>query len=359
MSQPALLKRESFGSIEGGPVDLYVLSAPSRREVKICTYGGIIQSILTPDRDGRMGNVVLGFNTLDEYINTDPSPFFGCITGRYANRIFEGQFALDGVDYQLPVNSLRCCLHGGLKAFDKQVWDAVEVPAGDGVAVQMSNVSPDGEEGFPGTMKVNVTYTLTSSGELWIDYSATTDKPTIVNLTNHTYFNLGGEGSGSIEGHELQLLAQLFTPIDTSFVPTGELAPVEGTPLDFTRPHKIGARIRDQHPQMTLAQGYDHNFVIDRAADNDGELVVFANVYEPKSGRRLTMLTTEPGVQFYTGNFLNGTISGTSGRAYRQSDGFALETQHYPDSPNRPEFPTTVLRPGETFNSTTVLRFHL
>jgi len=358
MSQQALLKKEPFGSTEGKSVDLYTLTAPTRREVRICTFGGIIQSILTPDRDGRMGNVVLGFNTLDEYVNGNIA-FFGCITGRFANRIYDGKFTLDGADHQLPVNSIGCCLHGGLKAFDKQVWEAEEIAVADGVAVRMTYVSPDGEEGFPGTLTTSVTYTLTNLGELRIDYTATTDKPTIVNLTNHTYFNLGGEGSGSIEGHELQLIASRFTPIDASFVPTGDLASVEGTPLDFTKPHKIGARIRDAHPQMALAQGYDHNFVIDRESDDDASLVVFAHAYEPKSGRRLTVLTTEPGVQFYTGNFLNGEIRGSSGRAYRQSDGFALETQHFPDSPNRPEFPTTVLRPGETFTSTTVLRFHL
>jgi aldose 1-epimerase len=358
MSQRMQVSKQAFGSVGGQSVDLYTLSVKGRREVQITNYGGIITSFKSPDRNGRMDNVVLGFATLDEYVARNQNPFFGCITGRFANRIAEGRFTLDDQQYQLPINSGIHSLHGGNHGFNSRIWEAAPIESDDGIALRLRTASPDGDEGYPGEMNVQVSYTLSSTGELRIDYSATTDRPTIVNLTNHSYFNLAGEGSGSIEGHEIKLYANRFTPVDDRLIPTGEIAPVSGTPLDFTEPERIGARIRDNDEQLVFAQGYDFNYVIDRP-DGDASLVPAADVYEPTSGRKLSVLTTEPGVQFYTGNFLNGSFLGPSGRAYRQTDGFALETQHYPDSPNQPNFPSTVLRPGETFSSTTVWRFSL
>jgi aldose 1-epimerase len=312
-----------------------------------------------PDRDGNIANVVLGFATLDDYVQWNHLPYFGCITGRYANRIAGGRFTLDGVDYQLAVNNPPNALHGGLRGFDKQVWDVTETDSDDGVAVRLSRISPDREEGYPGTLDVAVTYTLTSVGDLRIDYHATTDRRTVVNLTNHTYYNLAGEGSGSVENHELQLFASRYTPVDVTSIPTGELAAVAGTPFDFTEPARVGARIRENHAQIVNGSGYDHNFVFDRPSPDDTSLIPAANLHDPSSGRRLSLFTTEPGVQFYSGNFLTGAFAGASGRRYRQGDGLALETQHFPDSPNQPDFPSTVLRPGEEFTSTTVMRFHV
>lgn len=358
MSQPAQLTTEPFGTIDGQPVDLFTLALPGRREVRITNYGGIITSVKSPDRNGRMHNLVLGFSTLDEYVERNGRAYFGCITGRYANRIAEGRFTLDGTEYQLPVNAGGHSLHGGDRGFNVKVWEAQPIEVEDGVAVRMALVSPDGDEGYPGTLRVEVSYTLSAKGEFRIDYVATTDKPTIVNLTNHTYFNLAGEGSGSVEGHELQLFAKHFTPVVSGSIPTGEVAEVAGTPLDFTKPTAIGSRLRTGHEQLVFGRGYDHNFVIDRP-DGDASLAPVANVHESGSGRRLAVSSTEPGVHFYTGNMLDGTLFGPSGRAYRQGDGFALETQHYPDSPNQPEFPSTVLRPGETYTSTTTWRFSL
>ncbi len=358
MSERTTLSKRPFGNIDGQTVDLFTLSVRGRREVQITNYGGIITSFKSPDRNGRMDNVILGFETLDEYVSFNQGPFFGCITGRFANRIANGQFTLDGKEHQLPINSGMHSLHGGNHGLNSKIWDALPIETIDGVALRLRVVSPDEDEGYPGELSVEVTYTLSSTGELRIDYSATTDRPTIVNLTNHTYFNLAGEGTGSIEGHEIQLFASRYTPVDDRLIPTGEIAPVKSTPLDFTESERIGARIRDSFEQLAFAQGYDFNYVIDRP-EGDMSLALTADVYEPNSGRRLSVLTTEPGVQFYTGNFLNGSVYGPSGRAYRQSDGFALETQHFPDSPNQPTFPSTVLRPGETFSSSTVWRFSL
>jgi aldose 1-epimerase len=351
------ISSESFGEADGDAVDIYTLTNANGMEVRIMTYGGIIQSIRVPDRDGEMANVTLGFNTLEEYLAGHP--YFGNITGRYANRIAKGTFKIGDETYTLAINNDPNALHGGEKGFDKFVWAAEEVNTEDGVGVKLSRASPDMEEGYPGNLAVEVTYTLTNNDEIRIDYHATTDKPTVVNLTNHAYFNLAGEGSGSIEGHELQLMASNYTPVDETLIPTGEIAPVAGTPLDFTSPHTIGERIRDDYEQMVIGRGYDHNFVLDRDSPDDTSLIVAARVVEPTSGRTLEISTTEPGIQFYSGNFLDGTLVGGAGKMYRQGDGFALETQHFPDSPNQESFPSTLLEPGEEFNSTTIYAFSI
>jgi aldose 1-epimerase len=325
-------------------------------EVRIMTYGGIVQSIRVPDADGEMDNVVLGFATLDEYVENNP--YFGTITGRYANRIARGTFTLDGERYRLALNNGENHLHGGEVGFDKVVWGANAVrDAEDGVALRLSRISPDGEEGYPGTLNVEVTYTLTDDDELRIDYNATTDATTHVNLTNHSYFNLGGEGTGSIYDHELELNAPGYTPVDETLIPTGEIAPVADTPFDFTTAKPIGQDIRAEDEQILIGRGYDHNWVLDRDDPEDGELIVAARLADPDSGRVMEVSTTEPGIQFYSGNFLDGTTVGTSGHPYRQGDGLALETQHYPDSPNQPDFPTTVLEPDDEYTSTTVYAF--
>ena len=345
------VSEEPYGTIAGEEVTRYTLTNEAGMSVAILTYGGIVQSILVPDRDGELANVTLGFASFEGY--AAGHPYFGTITGRYANRIARGTFELEGETYQLAINNDPNTLHGGEKGFDKFVWDAAVID--DGIGVTLSRTSPDGEEGYPGNLEVEVTYTLTEANELQIDYLATTDAPTVVNLTNHAYFNLAGEGNGSILDHELQLIASSYTPVDETLIPTGEIAPVAGTPMDFTTPHAIGERIRDDFEQLVIGRGYDHNYVLDR--ENDDRLQLAARVTEPTSGRVLEVLTTEPGIQFYSGNFLDGSVIGASGRMYRQGDGFALETQHFPDSPNQPEFPTTVLNPGEEFRSTTVYAF--
>lgn len=345
------VSEQPFGTAGGEEVTVFWLTNEAGMTVSITNYGGIIQSIMVPDRDGNFTNVILGFKTLDRYL--EGHPYFGNITGRYANRIARGTFELEGETYELAINNEPNTLHGGDKGFDKYVWDAEVLD--DAVGVRLSRTSPDGEEGYPGTLEVEVTYTLTDANELQIDYLATTDAPTVVNLTNHAYFNLAGEGNGSILDHELQLMASNYTPVDETLIPTGEIATVSGTPMDFTAPHAIGERIRDNFGQLVIGRGYDHNYVLDR--EDDDSLQLAARVVEPTSGRVLEVLTTEPGIQFYSGNFLDGSVIGASGRMYRQGDGFALETQHYPDSPNQPDFPTTVLNPGEEFRSTTVYAF--
>jgi aldose 1-epimerase len=345
------IKKESFGqTADGTPVHLYTLTNDRGLEVKITNYGGIIVSVITPDRAGKPGDVTLGFDTLAEYV--EKSPYFGCITGRFANRIAQGKFTLNGVEYTLPQNNGPNSLHGGLKGFDKVVWSAVDFENDRGVGLTLTYLSPDGEEGYPGKLSVTVIYTLTNDNELKLDYAATTDQPTVVNLTNHAYFNLAG--TGDILGHELLLKADKITPIDDTLIPTGDLRSVAGTPLDFRQPTAVGARIEQDDEQLRLAGGYDHNFVLDNL---DGKLVLAARVKEPTTGRVLEVYTTEPGIQFYSGNFLDGTITGKGGTVFHKRTGFCLETQHYPDSPNQPSFPSTALNPGEKYSQTTIFKF--
>ena len=346
------IEKQPFGKTQDGtPVDLYTLTNRNGMVVKITNYGGIVVSIQVPDRDGNFADVVLGYDNLDDYL--ERNRYFGCITGRYANRIAKGKFSLDGKQYTLATNNGENHLHGGLVGFDKVVWQAQEKKSEDGVGLELAYTSADGEEGYPGNLSVIVTYTLTNQNELKIDYAATTDKPTVVNLTNHSYFNLANAGAGDILDHELMLNADRFTPVDANLIPTGELRSVKNTPLDFTTPTAIGARIEQDDEQLKLGGGYDHNYVLNK----EGEaLSLAARVHDPATGRVLEVYTTQPGVQFYSGNFLDG-VTGKQGHVYNKRHGFCLETQHFPDSPNQPEFPSTVLRPGEKFASTTVYKF--
>jgi aldose 1-epimerase len=349
------ITKAPFGTVNGAPVDIYTLTNSNRMEVKILTYGGILQSIRVPDRHHRFANVTLGFDNLADYVAK--SPYFGCITGRYANRIALGKFSLNGTTYQLPINNPPNSLHGGTVGFDKHVWAATTAKDRHSVSLALTFTSPDGDQGYPGTLANKVTYTLTNKNEIRMDYRAHLvggNLSTIINLTNHAYWNLAGEGSSDIYDHKLRLNASHYTPVDPTLIPTGEIARVAGTPLDFRRSTAIGARIRDGHPQLVIGRGYDHNWVLDRHGSG---LELAARVVEPRSGRVLEVITDQPGIQFYSGNFLDGTLVGTSGRMYRQGDGFALETQHYPDSPNHPNFPSTVLRPGETYKTTSIYKF--
>ncbi len=347
----ATVKKQAFGkTADGTPVDLYTLSNANGFEVAITNYGGIIVSLKAPDRNGRFADVVLGFDSLDGYLKQHP--YFGAIVGRYGNRIAKGRFKLNGTEYKLATNNGPNALHGGIKGFDKAVWQAKELQSPEGQALQLTYVSKDGEEGYPGNLTVTVVYTVTDKNELKIDYSATTDKDTVLNVTNHSYFNLAGEGD--ILGHDLKLNAGRFTPVDSGLIPTGELRSVKGTPFDFSTPTPIGARIGAADEQIKLGGGYDHNFVLDSGG---GTLAQAAEVYEPKTGRVLEVWTTEPGIQFYTGNFLDGTLKGKGGRVYAKRTGLCLETQHFPDSPNKPAFPSTVLKAGAKYQSQTVFRF--
>jgi aldose 1-epimerase len=352
-ASPASVSRASFGTLpDGTHVELFTLRNATGMEVQVTNYGGIITSIKVPDRHGKFADVTLGHTTLEGYLQH--SPYFGAIVGRYANRIGKAQFVLDGRTYKLAANDGPNTLHGGLKGFDKAVWQAepFERPGERGIV--FTHTSPAGDEGFPGALALHVTYTLTDRNELMFDFQATTDAPTVVNLTQHAYFNLAGEGSGDVLGHVLTLNADRYTPVDATLIPSGELASVQGTPLDFRTPTAIGARIEADHPQLKLGKGYDHNYVLNRRGT---ELVLAARVEEPGSGRVLEVHTTEPGVQLYTGNFLDGSFTAKSGHVYGRRSGFCLETQHFPDSPNQPAFPSTTLRPGEEFRSRTVYTF--
>jgi aldose 1-epimerase len=349
----ASVTRAPFGRTpDGRAVDVVVLTNARGLEMRAITYGGAIVSLRVPDREGRLGDVVLGHDRLEGYLTA--SPYFGCIVGRYANRIARGLFTLDGHAYRLATNDGPNHLHGGNRGFDKVVWQAETFEGPDGAGVVFSYASPDGEEGYPGRLAARVTYTLTDRDELAFEYSATTDKPTPVNLSQHSYFNLAGEGKGDVLGHLLTIHADRYTPVDATLIPTGALAPVEGTPFDFRKPTAIGARIGDEHGQLVHGGGYDHNFVLNRQGRG---LAPAARLAEPTTGRVMEVLTTEPGLQFYSGNFLDGSIRGKSGRAYGHRSGLCLETQHFPDSPNQPWFPSTILRPGGEYRSKTVLAF--
>ena len=352
VATPAV-QRAPFGTTAAGqPVEELTFSNAHGITVKAITYGGIITSLETPDRSGNLADIVLGFDSLPPY--ETQSPYFGAIIGRYGNRIAHGQFTIDGQAYQLPTNDGPNSLHGGDKGFDKVVWNAEPFEHETDRGVIFTYSSPDGEMGYPGTLQATVTYTLTDDDELIFDYHATTDKATPVNLTQHSYFNLSGAGNGDILGEEMMINASSFTPVDATLIPTGEIRSVEGTPFDFRTPTAIGARIDAADEQIARGPGYDHNYVLDRTGAG---LQLAARVTDPASGRTLEIRTTEPGIQFYSGNFLDGTITGKGGRVYEHRSGFCLETQHYPDSPNEPSFPSTILRPGDEYRSRTVLAF--
>jgi len=344
------IKKAEFGRTKRGEVaHIYTLTNANGCEVRITNYGGIVVSLKVPDKAGELADVVLGYETLDKYI--EKTPYFGALVGRYGNRIGKGKFTLNGKEYTLAVNNGPNHLHGGIIGFDKVVWRAKETRKPEGVGLELTYLSKDGEEGYPGNLSVTVRYLWTNDNELRIDYAATTDKPTVVNLTNHSYFNLACKGD--ILGHELMIDADKFTPVDEGLIPTGELRNVAGTPMDFRKATAIGARIEQPDEQLKFGLGYDHNWVLNRS----GSLRLVARMYEPTTGRVLEVYTTEPGVQFYCGNFLDGTITGKYGTVYHKRYGLCLETQHFPDSPNKPSFPSTVLKPGEKYASTTIYKF--
>lgn len=348
---------DTFGTLpDGAAVERYTLTNPNGLEMSVITYGAIIVSLQTPDRDGHLDDIVLGYDDLAGYFRD--TPYFGAIVGRYANRIAGGRFALDGMTYTLAQNDGQNHLHGGVQGFDKVLWDAAPFESDSGVGVTMTHLSPDGTEGYPGTVSVRVTYRLTPDNRLVVDYLATTDRATPINLSQHSYFNLAGHGGlvSEVSDHVLTIHASRYTPVDSTLIPTGTLADVDGTPFDFREPTAIGARIDAPHEQLRRGGGYDHNWVLDGDRDG-GALVPAARVVHPATGRTLDVHTTEPGLQFYSGNFLDGTITGKSGRVYAHRTGFCLETQHFPDSPNQAGFPSTILRPGEEYRSRTVFEF--
>ncbi|HYG10865.1 MAG TPA: aldose epimerase family protein [Pyrinomonadaceae bacterium] len=350
--RPRPIKAESFGEADGQRVELYTLTNSRGVEAKITNYGATVVSLKVPDRAGRFADVLLGYDTLEDYRQS--TFYVGPVIGRYANRIAGGRFTLNGKEYKLAVNNGENHLHGGLKGFDKVVWKARPLRARGGAALELTYLSPDGEEGYPGNLSVKIVYTLTERDELKIEYTATTDQDTVVNLTNHAYFNLAGQGNGDILKHKLQINADRFIPADEKSIPTGELRSVSGTPFDFRRATAIGARIEQDDEQLKFGRGYDHTFVINGRA---GTLRRAATASEPVTGRVLEVWTTEPGMQLYTGNYLESTMASKGGKTYGQRHGFCLETQHFPDSPNKPHFPSTVLRKGGRFNSTTIYRF--
>ncbi len=350
----AVARAASNVSHDGKPIEVFTLTNANGIELKAITYGAIITSLKVPDRAGRVADVVLGFDSPDGYLKTPPPPYFGALIGRYGNRIAKGKFTLDGHTYTLATNNGPNHLHGGNIGFDKVMWSAEPRQAAGAASVVFTRTSPDGEEGYPGALAVRVTYTLTDKNELIVDYHATTDKATPVNLTQHSYFNLAGDGSGDILGHELTLNADRYTPVDDTLIPTGELAPVSGTPFDFRKATAIGARIGQDNAQLKNGKGYDHNWVLNRTGAG---LQLAARLKDPASGRTMEIRTTEPGVQFYSGNFLDGSITGKGGHVYKFRNGLCLETQHFPDSPNHSNFPSTILRPGQNHDSKTVFAF--
>jgi len=348
------MKRQPFGQLrDGREVDLYTLTNKNGMEVTITNFGGIVVSLKVPDRAGKIEDVVLGYDSLDGYLTN--KAFFGATIGRYGNRIGHATFTLDGKTHTLPKNDGDNTLHGGPEGFNKRLWTARDVSDSRGPALELTYLSKDGEEGFPGNLSAKVVFTLTNTDELVIDYSATTDKDTVVNLTNHSYFNLAGQGNGDVLQHSLKIPGNKITAVDAALIPTGELRPVTGTPFDFTRATPIGERINQDDPQIKIGKGYDHNWVL--ASGGRAAPALVAEVYEPNSGRVLQVLSTEPGLQFYSGNFLDGTIRGKGGKLYKHRFGFCLETQHFPDSPNHLSFPSTELKPGETYATTTMFKF--
>lgn len=353
------VEQEAFGvTPEGDSVDVYTVTNANGSSMRVTNYGGIILSLRVPDRDGTVEDVVLGFDSLEAYTRESyrqANPYFGALIGRYGNRIDEGEFSIDGQTYTLETNNGPNHLHGGMEGFDQVVWDAEPFQRGDSTGVVLTHTSPDGHGGYPGRLDVEVTYTLTDDNALAIDYQATTTEATPVNLTQHSYFNLGGEGDGDVLDHRLMIAANEFTPVDSTLIPMGQFRDVAGTPFDFREFTAIGGRIDADNRQLNIGGGYDHNFVL-RRQDSDS-LHVAARAYDPDSGRLMTVRTTEPGLQFYSGNFLDGTFTGKSGTPYQQHAGFALETQHFPDSPNQPDFPSTLLQPDETYTSRTVYGF--
>lgn len=350
-----LLTESAFKTeVDGKAVALYTLKSSSGLTMQVTNLGARVVTLWVPDKNGKYEDVVLGYETIDRYINNKGERFLGPIVGRYANRIAKGQFELDETTYQLPINNNGQALHGGLKGLDMVVWNVDKVTDNE---IQMSYVSPDGEEGFPGTMKLSLTYMLTPENEFKITYAATTDKATVINLSHHGLFNLKGEGNGTITDHILTINARNTTPVDSVLIPSGEIASVEGTPFDFRKPTVIGERINTENEQLKNGAGYDHNWVIDRKTDKDVEFV--ASVYEPVSGRKMEVWSDQPGVQFYSGNFFDGAVSGKYGKPLKYREAFALETQHFPDSPNHPNFPTTRLNPGETYTQTCIYKFSI
>ena len=347
------ITKEIFGQIDSNQVELYTITNPGRAEMTVTTYGGIITSFKLPDKNGILSDVVLGYDNLDGYVKNNP--YFGATIGRYGNRIGEAKFSLDGNEYTLSKNDGLNTLHGGFKGFDKVIWIAEPFNGQDSAGLILKYSSMDGEEGFPGNLDVTVTYTLTEDNTFRIDYLATTDKATIVNLTHHTYWNFADAGKSDILKHELMINADSYTPVDKNLIPTGIIEPVKDTPMDFTNPHAIGDNINTDYEQLKIAGGYDHNWVLNKA--EEGTMSLAATVYEPTTGRFMEILTEEPGIQFYSGNFLDGSITGKNGDVYNFRNGFCLETQHYPDSPNKPEFPSVVLRPGEVYKTTTIHKF--
>lgn len=350
----AEITQQHFGTTKDRKeVQLFKLKNKNGCEARITNYGGTVISLTVPDRNGKFADVVLGFDSFQDNVTLN-NAYIGTLMGRYANRIAKGRFTLDGKEYQLPINNPPNHLHGGVRGFNKRVWDARALETPKGPAVELKYLSPDGEEGYPGNLSVTARYTLTDRNELRVDFTAKTDKTTILNLTQHCYFNLAGQGEGDILGHIVQINATRFLPVDENLIPTGELRPVHGTPFDFQKPTAIGARIEEKNEQLIRGNGYDHTFVINKGIL--GGLRRAARVVEPKSGRVMEMLTTQPGMQFYTGNFLDG-MKGKGGKVYKRRYGFCTEGQHFPDSPNHPKFPSTVLKPGETFRCTIIYRF--
>jgi len=354
MSHPpqGTITESPFGKLpDGTPIELYTLRNSHGMEATIMTYGGIVTSLKVPDKNGKLGDVVLGYDNLDGYLKS--TPYFGALIGRYGNRIAKGKFSLDGVEYTLATNNMPNSLHGGLKGFDKVVWTARPLPTANGPSLILTYVSRNGEEGYPGNLLVTAVYSVTENNALRIDFTATTDQKTVVNLTHHSYFNL--RGSGDVLGHVVYINADKFTPVDSTLIPTGELRPVAGTPFDFRTPTLVGARINNTNDeQIVFGNGYDHNWVLNKQTN---ELSLAASIYEPTTGRTMEVWSTSPATQFYTGNFLDGTITGKGGWTYQFRDAFCFEPQHYPDSPNHPAFPTTELKPGETYRNTIIYKF--